>query len=44
MREAGGMMTDFGGGPFDPHGEQTLASNALVHRAMIDVLRRRLTT
>jgi myo-inositol-1(or 4)-monophosphatase len=44
VREAGGTVTDFRGGTFDPHGDQTLASNGLVHRAMIDVLRGRLTT
>jgi hypothetical protein len=37
-------VTNFSGGTFDPHGDQTLASNGFVHHAMIDVLRRRLTT
>jgi myo-inositol-1(or 4)-monophosphatase len=44
VREAGGTVTDFRGGTFDPHGDQTLASNGLIHQAMIDVLLRRLTT
>jgi len=42
VREAGGVVTDFSGGPFDPHGTQTLASNGIIHAAMIDVLERRL--
>jgi myo-inositol-1(or 4)-monophosphatase len=44
VSEAGGTVTDFRGDRFDPHGDQTLASNGLIHHAMIDVLRRRLTT
>ena len=42
VREAGGTVSDFRGGPFDPHGEQTLASNGLVHDAMVRVLEMRL--
>lgn len=44
VREAGGVITDFCGGRFDPHGEQTLASNGLIHSAMMCVLRERLMT
>jgi myo-inositol-1(or 4)-monophosphatase len=42
VRESGGTVTDFTGGPFDPFGQQTLASNGCIHEAMIDVLRARL--
>ena len=42
IREAGGMVTDFDGGSFDPFGQQTLASNGRIHQAMVDVLRARL--
>jgi myo-inositol-1(or 4)-monophosphatase len=38
VREAGGQVTDFAGGPFDLYGDQTLASNGLVHQEMIAVL------
>src|SRR5439155_21703596 len=39
VEEAGGKMSDFAGAPFDVLGEQTLASNGLLHREMIEVLR-----
>ena len=42
VREAGGTVSDFRGGPFDLFGEQTLASNGQVHGAMVRVLSRRL--
>ena len=42
VREAGGMVSDFRGGLFDLYGEQTLASNGLVHTMMIDILSARL--
>lgn len=42
VREAGGIVSDFRGGPFDLHGEQTLASNGPLHPAMIEVLTKRL--
>jgi len=42
VREAGGRVSDFRGGPFDPHGEQTLASNGLLHDAMTRTLSARL--
>src|SRR6185369_8404897 len=35
VREAGGAVSDFRGAAFDPFGEQTLASNGLVHSAMV---------
>jgi myo-inositol-1(or 4)-monophosphatase len=38
VEEAGGRMSDFSGGPFDVTGEQTLASNGLLHREMVEVL------
>jgi myo-inositol-1(or 4)-monophosphatase len=42
VREAGGDVTDFNGGPFDPHGSQTLATNGKLHAAMVGVLQARL--
>lgn len=39
VEEAGGQMSNFLGNRFDIHGEQTLASNRLVHTEMVDVLR-----
>jgi len=37
VEEAGGQMSDFSGGPFDIHGEQTLASNGLLHQEALAV-------
>jgi myo-inositol-1(or 4)-monophosphatase len=42
LREAGGRVTDFRDGPFDLFGEQTLASNGLIHASMARVLTARL--
>jgi myo-inositol-1(or 4)-monophosphatase len=42
VREAGGDVTDFSGGRFDPHGSQTLATNGKIHAAMVAVLDARL--
>jgi myo-inositol-1(or 4)-monophosphatase len=36
VQEAGGIVTDFRGGPFQLHGRETLASNGLVHPALLD--------
>jgi len=38
VREAGGEVTDFKGGPFSICGKECLASNRLIHKQMIDVL------
>ena len=38
VREARGAVSDFRGGPFDPHGTQTLASNGHLHGAMVETL------
>jgi myo-inositol-1(or 4)-monophosphatase len=38
VEEAGGTVTDFRGSPFDPFGEQCLATNGRLHREMLDVL------
>ena len=38
VREAGGKVTDFRGGPVGPHDAQILLSNGKVHQAMLDVL------
>lgn len=38
VEEAGGTMSDFSGNPFDVLGEQTLASNGLLHQEMVEVL------
>jgi len=44
VEEAGGRMSSFTGQPFDISGEQTLASNGLLHQEALDVLRAVLTT
>ena len=38
VEEAGGRVTSFGGGSFDPFGDQLLASNGVLHPQLIDVL------
>jgi myo-inositol-1(or 4)-monophosphatase len=38
VAEAGGRVSDFAGNPFDPFGEQTLASNGAIHDEMIAVI------
>jgi myo-inositol-1(or 4)-monophosphatase len=38
VEEAGGRVTDFGGGQFSNYRPQTLASNGLIHDQMIEVL------
>ena len=38
VEEAGGRVSDFDGGPFDIKGAEILASNRLIHDAMIGVL------
>jgi len=38
-REAGGTVTDFAGKPFSILGEETLASNGLIHAEMLDALK-----
>jgi len=40
VEEAGGMVTDFGGGTLDIYGQEILASNGRVHAEMIGVLQR----
>src|SRR5215470_12078434 len=42
VREAGGRVSDFRGAAFDLYGEQTLASNASLHAALVRVLTARL--
>jgi myo-inositol-1(or 4)-monophosphatase len=42
VREAGGTVTDFSGGAFNLYGQQTLASNGRLHRAMVETLMARL--
>jgi myo-inositol-1(or 4)-monophosphatase len=39
VEEAGGTMSDFTGQMFSIHGEQTLASNGVVHDEMLEALR-----
>jgi myo-inositol-1(or 4)-monophosphatase len=39
IQEAGGHLSDFEGGEFSLLGQETLASNGLIHEAMIQVLR-----
>jgi myo-inositol-1(or 4)-monophosphatase len=38
VTEAGGRVTDFAGQPFKGDGAETLATNGLIHQAMIEVL------
>ena len=38
VTEAGGRITDFAGKAFSIYGKETLASNGLVHQAMLEVL------
>lgn len=39
-RESGGIVSDFQGEGFDPHGQQTLVSNGRIHGEMVAVLQR----
>jgi myo-inositol-1(or 4)-monophosphatase len=39
VREAGGTVTDFSGAPFSIWGEETLASNGLIHDEMLEALK-----
>jgi myo-inositol-1(or 4)-monophosphatase len=41
VKEAGGLVTDFDGETFGIYGQETLATNGLIHKAMIRVLKRR---
>jgi myo-inositol-1(or 4)-monophosphatase len=36
VEEAGGRITDFSGGPFQLNSRETLASNGLVHSALLN--------
>jgi myo-inositol-1(or 4)-monophosphatase len=36
VQEAGGMVTDFSGGPFQLNSRETLASNGLIHGALVE--------
>lgn len=38
VTEAGGTVTDFAGNPFSINSQETLASNGLLHQAMVEVL------
>jgi myo-inositol-1(or 4)-monophosphatase len=40
VHEAGGIVTDLAGDAFDPHGEQTLASNGAIHAELVEVMKR----
>ena len=40
VEEAGGVVTDFSGGPLDIYGKETLASNGRIHEEMVKVLKR----
>ncbi len=39
VQEAGGRVSDFGDDEYSPNGKEVLASNVLIHRQMLDVLR-----
>ena len=38
VEEAGGVMSNFSGGPLDIYGQETLASNGRIHKEMVGVL------
>jgi len=38
VREAGGLVTDLSGGPFDLHSGRILATNGRIHQPMLEVL------
>jgi len=38
VTEAGGTVSDFAGAAYDIYGQETLASNGLIHQAMLEVL------
>jgi len=40
VEEAGGRLSDFSGRPYNLYGEQTLASNGLVHAGILNVMER----
>nr|MBA3449948.1 inositol monophosphatase [Chloroflexia bacterium] len=44
VTEAGGSVTDFRGGPFRSDDREILASNALLHRELQNVIERHLST
>jgi myo-inositol-1(or 4)-monophosphatase len=39
VQEAGGRVSDFGGGEYTPYGKELLANNGLIHTQMLEVLR-----
>ena len=39
IREAGGIVTNVDGAPFDPHTPDALASNGPLHPVLLDALR-----
>jgi len=41
VTEAGGTVSDFEGAPLSIYGKKVLASNGVIHQAMLDVLRKR---
>jgi myo-inositol-1(or 4)-monophosphatase len=38
VKEAGGEVTDMGGGPFSIYSKEILASNGRIHREMVEIL------
>lgn len=38
VREAGGHVSDYRGGPYSPFGREIIASNAAVHQPLLDVI------
>ena len=44
VQEAGGTITNFEGEPVDVFTKQTLATNGLIHDAMVDVIKKKLGT
>lgn len=44
VEEAGGLVTDYDGGPHNVLGNSVIAGNAAIHRAMLDAIQRAPTT
>ncbi|HTS00089.1 MAG TPA: inositol monophosphatase family protein, partial [Bacteroidota bacterium] len=40
VREAGGELSDFQGKPLSIYGKKVVASNGVIHRAMLEVLQK----
>jgi len=41
VEEAGGLVTDFGGKPFNIYGKEILATNGKIHKEMLKILQKK---